>query len=220
MYVAKEDFRSASAKWYSKAYPLTNAEIGDPDLDAAIAWACDEIIDLYCNDHFEPEPQTGTIVLDLDGRGSTILSIPKRIRSITLVEVRSAEGTLTTVAAGSYRVDKSLDAEGDKDIPGARDRITIIPEKTLPDGTGVWPRGPQTIRVTGSFSWAVTPGSIKKAVAMLVYDTVKPQRQDLEKARRYSTDDTLFELALTEPTGIPFVDRTIAKFKRPEIWLA
>lgn len=216
MYVDPDDFRTATAKWFAKQLTLTDTEIADPDLAEVIAYASG-VIDDECSDHFEPEPGGGPpepdTTLDVDARTSGSLRIPKRVRSLTQVQTRDKDGNLTLEAASTYRLTKSLDSAG---ITAVRqwDFLDVVGGQWLSTGEATWPEGIQTVRLTGTFSWAVVPRDIQRAVALLVFDVIKGKNVELHRATRVHTDQASYDQALTEPTGLPEVDRIIARFGR------
>lgn len=213
-YIVLADFRSASLKWFTRNLALSMTEASDAQLTEAITWASD-LIDRECDDHFEPYgANDADTTIEVDGRGLSMVRLPVRARSITQVQTRDVNGNLTVETAGTYKLDSSLDSAGIK-AEAVADYLSVAPEKSLSGGVKVWPAGDNRIRITGKFGWATPPGDIKHAVALLVFDRLKPQSVDqLRRVRSHSTADAQFDMAMTEPTGIPEVDRVIATFRR------
>jgi hypothetical protein len=231
-YVVAADFRPGSGKWYTHGIPLTEDDADSNALSDAIT-AMSEAIDLYTRDHFEPEPgdgpPEGTITIDMSGNGGAAIELPKRIRSITEVALRDRDGVLTVQEPSVYRYTQSLIEGGtlvdhDHDL----DQIALIPGQHL-TGTGwwgdsmypgiwhTWPIGPQTIQVTGQFSFATTPEQIKRAVALMVYDAIKPSSDVLHRSERWATPTASVIRAPADPTGLPEVDGIISQFTRDRI---
>lgn len=208
-YILPADFRAATTKWYTLGLTKTSTEASDAQLTDAIKRASD-LIDHHTNDHYEPE---ASMSIDVDGSGTSILRIPKRIRSVSLVETRDLDGVLTTEVASSYRVIRSLDSTGLARV-GSLDAIAVVKGRRLVDGSVGWPIGLETVRVTGTFSWGACPEAIKEAVALLVFDMVSPKRADLHRAEKWETKEHLISVARTIPTGIPRVDQVIDEYRR------
>ena len=107
---------------------------------------------------------------------------------------------------GAYRVDNN-----------GLDRIDIIP-----DGPGistgyVWPEGPMTVQLVGTFSWNTTPADIKYAVARLVYAKFKESRPDLDRAETLTNAGVtlrFLESDAEHPSGIREVDEIVADYRR------
>lgn len=221
-YVVIADMRSATAKEFARPFLLTTAEAPDTDLTDAIA-RISEQIDTFTGDHFE---STTALTMDLTvpgydetgSRGPTRLHLPKRVRTLTAVSTRDEDGTLTVETATNYRLHSSLNAGGTdfNEDADPYDWIEVVPGKDLSTGDGVWPAGPQAVRVTGNWDWTAVPTDIKKAVAMLAYDHFKPETDNLRRATEWQTNNAAYSASSSTPTGIPPVDETIARYTRPE----
>lgn len=184
-------------------------EAPDAEITAAIA-AMAQSFDEFTADHFEDE---NALTLEMDVRHPTrSLVLPKRVRTVTSVVTVDSEAAETIEDATTYRVRSSLDAAGAVSV-GLLDSVEIIPGQRLSTGD-IWPVGPRTVKVTGDFSWLVTPDRVKRAVALMVYDHFKPEAGKLRRAERLSTPDMTVLFADTEPTGIPEVDGIIEEFTR------
>lgn len=209
-YVASDDFRSATLRWWTAGLALSQTEAPDADLSAAIA-ALSEQADELTNDHFEP---TAGKVVDLDVEETTTrLFLPTRARAVTKVETRDEDGNLTVEAATEYRLHSSLDSAGTLAI-GDHDWLEIIPGRSLSTGS-TWPIGPQSVRVTYDADWAAVPERIKRLVSLMVYDHFRPLAPGIRAAETWNTNDAVYRRAVSEPLGIPEADQIIAEFLRP-----
>jgi len=223
-YLVAADFRSGSSlNEVCIGLPLSTGEASDAQLGAAVTRLAQRIDD-WTNDHFESE----SLTLEMDGTGTSRLYLPKRCTAVTSVKIRDEDGTLGTAeAAAVYRLTSSLYSSGSKRLDGSGlDYIDIVPNgdglATLPAGYGdvyTWPCGPQTVQVVGTFGWTTTPGDIKRALALMVWDHFKPLRNDLRRSSRVSTADTTQEFIPVDPasgvyTGIQEADAIIAAYRR------
>lgn len=200
-YVAVADFRAATLADYCYGLELTTAEAPNDDLAAAIARQS-ELLDEWCNDHFEPT--TGTHYIDVRGR-SQRLYVPRRLRSIDQLATIADDGTVTVQPPSAYRL------RGDRpicwvDVVG--DGLEGVASRWY------WPEGTATVRIQGDWDWAETPGPIRRATALLVWDGFAALRADLRRASRWSDSSASYEAARTQPSGIPEVDAIIAQYRR------
>lgn len=212
-YVAVADFRAATLQWWTHDLELDINVVPDARLTGLIQAESDRI-DEYCSDRFEPESSAFLV----DGWGGTKLWSPKRIRTVTQVELQDENGTFTAQAAGTYRVTASL-ATGKRSIEDL-DYIAVVPGRYLSDGKIEWPVGSQIVRLSGTFSWAATPDEIKRAVSLMVWDIAIKTNPDLRRASRQDIDGDQLEASTSKPTGIPEADEIIARFKRTRNWIA
>lgn len=228
-YISSADFRPGSGKWYTHGNPLTVDDADNNSLSDAIT-AMSETFDLYTSDHFSPEPGDGppesTTTIDISGNGGPNLSVPKRIRSISDVSLRDRDGTLTSQDPAVYRVTQSL--VGGERTEGDLDQIALIPGRYL-TGTGFWddwtysgswtdwPIGINTVQLTGTFSWSSTPELVKRAVALMVYQEIKPSTDPLQLSERWATPTASMIMAPKDPTGITKVDEIIKQFTRSRV---
>lgn len=230
-YVLPSDFSKGAGKWYTHGLELSDDDADANAISDAIQ-AQSAAFDLYTDDHFEPEPggsPEGTTTLNVAGSGGPNLYVPKRIRSITDVSLRDVNGDLTSQDATTYRVTQSL-VNGERQEADL-DMISIISGKAL-TGTGWWddwsypgwwvnwPLDIESVQITGTFSWATTPEQVKRAVALMVYDSIKPSAPGIRTASRYISGSTSFELppaSSDSPTGLHEVDRIIGQYTRNRI---
>lgn len=216
-YCAPADFRLASLAEFAAGLSLTDDEAETTRLTAAIA-RMSQRFDNACNDHFSTE--TG-IVLTLRGNETTLLDLPRRCTAVTQVAIVNSSGTSTVQAATSYRLHSSLDPAGaEVRSPGARDWLEVVPYQYLTGlsyGSGtVWPCEPNSVVVTGTFGWTVTPADVKRAVAIMVWDHFKPLRADLRSAASFTTAD----ISVQRAEQIPEVAEIITAYTyraKPEV---
>jgi hypothetical protein len=214
-YVVPNDFRTATLAEYCQGLPLTTSDVDDTKLTATIARVSLDFDDLT-KDHFE----SASLTFDLSGDGSSMLTLPQRCTAVTTVKTLDFNGVLTTQAATVYRLVSSLNAAGSaRTAEDAEDYLQVIPGQylTLVGWSGYgWPRGPKAVQVAGTFGWTVTPAKVKRAVALMVYDQVKPMAPQLRKATQWSGPDITYtnDPTIPGPTGMPDVDRIIRDFTR------
>ena len=193
-YLVVADMREATQQWFSRHLTLTAQEAPDAELTAAIA-AFSNWIDRVTGDRFEPEPPSGTTTLEISSSGGLDLYVPKRIRSVTAVELRDRYGALTAQDAAVYRVSSSLTAAGEPTVED-QDLVTLIDGRALSTGATAWPTGVNVVRLTGQFGWPATPDRIKRAVAIKVWDHYRNWNPDLRRAARMTTfEGVTYELA-------------------------
>lgn len=213
-YISFADLRSASVAEFAQQLTLTTAEASDDNLTAAII-RFSQRFDDFTNDHFE----SAGLTLELDGEGEGRIYLPRRTTAVATVNIRDETGTLTTQDTTSYRLHSSLVAGTTRS--GDWDWLDAVPFGVGFAGVPVtnsnvwcWPGGPQTVQVTGAFGWTVTPGDVKRAVALMVFDHFKPIRNDLRRTQSFTTDSAAINLAITKPTGIPECDDIIEEYRR------
>lgn len=212
-YIDPDDFRTATAKWYTTGILLTTAQAGDTILEQTIAHVSQQL-DEWTGDHFLPEEAS----IDLRGTGGTILTLPRRTRSISALKTRDHDGVLTAEASTAYRLCSSLNSDGtDFSEEHIYDYVEMIPQEFLNDGTGVWPAGNKTVQVTGAFGWAATPEAIKRACALAVWNILAAKSPEERRASEWSTKDARYVASDTLPTGLPEADTIIKQFTRP-VW--
>lgn len=210
-YLVAANFRTGTLTQATAGLALTTSEAPDADLTLAIA-RMSERVDSLTDDHFEP---TSSQVLNLTGENTFGLQMPKRIRSITLVEVKQYGGTYLTQGSTLYVVTKSVGgATWDTvDTVHGEDRLDIEYGSWLTNGLNVWPCVHNGIRVTGTFDWPECPPAIQRAVALMVWDQFKPMSDIVRRADRYTTPDLSMSPGLP-PTGIEEANRIVAEFSR------
>ncbi len=204
------DFRTATVNEVCVGLTLTVAEASDANLVSAISGLTQRLED-FCNDKFEAE----TLTLNLQANGLAFLMLPYRTSSITSVNLRNANGTLTLQTAANYSLHSSLYASGSKatdtwdwiDVYADGDGLTS-------DTTYFWPTGANGVQVVGVMGWTTAPRDIKRALALMVWNHFKPLRRDLRLTQRMTAEGEVTELAPLDPTGLPEADEIIARFRR------
>lgn len=198
---------------------LTITEAPDAALATAIA-RFSQRIDDWTNDHYES--QAGVVLtLDVDYPSDKVY-LPRRTTAVSQVQTQDALGGLTVQGASGYRLRSSLDGAGaNLREPGSSvDYLQIIPLGSglvsTYYGAWIWPLGPQTVYVTGTYGWTVTPGDIKRALALLVFYHFKPIRADLRMAETVSVADSTIRFGATFPSGIPECDDILFDYKRDQ----
>src|SRR6266540_2825595 len=197
-YLTAADFRTATIAEFCIGIPLSASDIDDTKLAAVIARESAHF-DWLTNDHFE----SATLTLELNGTGNLSVVLPKRCTAVTTLQTRASDGTLTTQGTTLWRLVSSLNSAGSEAL-GDIDRIEIVPGKYLTglnswDVTCYWPTGPRAIVVTGTFGWTVTPADVKRAVALLVWHSVKLRNDPLRVATAYNTADASVSVAVIPP---------------------
>jgi hypothetical protein len=214
-YIAFADLRTATLAEYCSGISLGTADASDANITSAIA-RFSQRFDDYTNDHFEAE----AITLTLTGDGTPRLLLPKRCTAITAIALTDTAGNSTTQTSTVYRLHSSLYSSGSK-------RLYELDYVELIYGAGglvgypfdhwnmyTWPCDTNSISVTGSFGWNTTPGDVKRAVALMVYDHFKPMDASLHRTQSFTTEKAAINLSASQPTGIPECDDIIAAYKR------
>jgi hypothetical protein len=212
------DFRTLTLAEYCVGLSLSLTEAPDAILTATIARMVKRLEGLTDDEFVTATGRT----YDLRGSGTSTLALPARCTAITTVKTRDYLGTLTTQDAAAYRLVSSLDAAGANRVTGQPwDYLEIPAYKYL---TGVvlasgwtWPPGAETIQVVGTFGWTVTPADINRAIALMTYDAVKAQAQNLRRADRMETVDAVYTFNPFDPdhpTGINEADEIINSYRR------
>lgn len=211
-YPTAAEFRPDTLVEYTLGLAIALDEANATVLQAAID-AQAQSFEEKTNDTFVT---TGSTTITIDGTASRKLILPKRCTAVTVVKTVDYAGTETTQAAGTYRLHSSLDAAGAERV-GSYDFIEILPESAGFVNTRhpyKYDQGVATVKVTGVFGWTTTPRNAKRAVALMVWDQVKPRRADLHKVARIDGQSESIVFTDTEPTGIVEADRIIAEFYR------
>lgn len=211
-YITAADFREATLAEYCKGLIITDEDMDSTKLALAIT-RCSGNFDNLTNDHFESASAT----YNLTGDGSSHLTLPQRCTAVSTVKTKDLLGVQTTQSSSTYRLHSSLVTGGTDTIAlDSEDYIAIIPGQylSLTGYGGRWPCDPASIEVVGTFGWTVTPYDVKRAVALMVYDSVKPMSPTLRKATTYRTLDAQFDYAATGPTNIPEADEIIRQYTR------
>lgn len=214
-YLVAANFREGSVTWYTAGLTLTTEQASDANLTAAIASYSLQLDD-WTNDHFETEAST---TVELAGDGTDRLVLPKRFTAITTVKTRDANGTLTLQSATAYRFTSSLESSGSRRrSKDALDTLDVVPGgpglSGVSEGSFVWPCGPQTVQVIGTSGWTTTPERVKRAVALLVWDHFAPRGDSVYRAQRWQTEQASYDASISEPSGLPEVDKIVADLKR------
>jgi len=207
------DFRAASFDPACTGLLLSDDEANDPRLVELIA-SVSQRIDEITHDHFET--QTGVLLEHDVSVSSPRLYLSRRCTAATTVKTRDYAGTLTTQAATVYRFHSSLDTAGAVKL-GDLDYLDIIPDGpglALTTSAWSWPIGPQTVQVTGTYGWTVTPGDIKRACALMVWDVFKREGGDVRRASRWARGDLTVERATDSETGLPEADEILKTYTR------
>jgi hypothetical protein len=211
-YLAFADFRTATLNEACAGLSLTVAEASDATVTSAIA-DLSARLDAWTDDHYESLSTTLTIDAPYC---SPRLYLPKRCTAISSVRTKDYAGVQTNQAASVYRLHTSLDPAGAVRI-GDVDWLQITPLSaglTLVTDPFEWPTGVGTVDVAGIFGWTVTPGDIKRALALMVYYRLKPLRADLRLAESVASADSQVRYGQTSPSGIPEADEIISDYKR------
>ena len=160
-------------------------------------------------DDFEPPTPDSDVALDVDGTGTWLLYLPRRVRSLTTVQTRDSYGTLTTQTATSYRLKGSLNAAGTAMADGAKlDWLEALEGLS----TIVWPYGTSTVCLTGKYGWAAVPTDIKRLVALRVYDLAKAKADPLSNITQRTTADAT--IILGDSREIADIE---ARYRRDEV---
>jgi hypothetical protein len=147
---------------YATASALkTRAGISDSTDDTLLGTICDQV-----NAYIERETKrvmapinSATYLYDGDGTSELYLPITGDgskiggIRAITLLEVKPyTGGTFQTVTSGEYFLRDKVH------VAGPYEKLVLSDRRT--SGFGYFPRGYETVRVTGTAGWAAIPDDI------------------------------------------------------------
>src|SRR5215471_2243853 len=196
-------------------YVLTANDANDTDLTATIARLTDRIENLTFDD-FTPS----TTVLKLSPVNAMWkLVLPQRASAVTQVATRDRLGTLTVQSASCYRVRLTLDATGSTLVyPRNDDTIELLgtpaPSLTATDDPWLWPTGPQSVEVSGTFGWTTAPGDILRALALLVFHHYKPQRLDMGATTQITAAGQTQTFDTEGMTGLLEVDGILRRYNR------
>ena len=219
-YVAAADLSIKSKKSWAQGFLLSEADGDATFVDSVIA-DVEAQVNQMLDDDFAPDPGDADVTLELAGSGTTRLYLPRRCRSITTLKTRDYTGALTTQASTLWRLHSSLNAAGTAMVDNSHlDYIDVV--QTLSVGY-CWPEGWQTVQIVGKFGWSAPPNDIKRLVAMLVYDAVKPLNNHLRKAEKLQTDQSsIIYVNADDPDalGIPQADAIVRRYKRPALMVA
>jgi len=211
-YLVPADFRPETPTAATRTLTLTEDLAKDDELTEQIE-AVSRRIDHLTGDRFSPE----TVSVDVDVfEYSRRLYLPGRWTAITSIETRDITGGLTVQTASVYRQRRSLNATGTATVFD-RDYVEILAGGLGLSGPDIdygyrWPLGAATVRISGTRGWTVTPGDIKRVVAMLVWDHFMRENGDVRRAQRWQRGDLLIERAEDSLTGLPEADKLLKRF--------
>jgi hypothetical protein len=211
-YIAAADFRTPTLAEYCLDIPLTAQDADDTRLGSAIAREQARLEELT-NDLYA----SATLTFDMNGWGRASLPLPMRCTAVTTVKTRDLNGTLTTQDSSVYRLVSSLDAAGAVRVR-QYDRLAIVPGKYIAQvpywsPQYVWPWGDATVQIVGTFGWTTTPPEIKRALALMVWQHVKPVGALLRQTQTLATGDAFYTLTALPPEAADIVTR----YTRPEV---
>lgn len=204
-YIAAADLRERTRKSWAADIVLTENEGTDAYLDLVIAQVASQV-ELDLGDDFDPPSPDNDETLLVQGWGTSRLRVPRRVRSLTTVEVlTSPPSTYQTQVSTSYALRKSLNSTGTAMLPGPdgrgrkHDWLEAYPGLT----TTSWPCAADAVRLTGKFGWAAVPDDIKRLVALKVYEMVKAKADPLSRiTQRFTADATVLYGESREITDI------------------
>lgn len=214
-YIVPADLRSATLAEYASGLALTTTDVASTGSEALLTAAIVRLsqkLDDLCNDRFSTVSETS---YTLEANGTDTIVLPHRTTRIYNLTTIDPDDIETLEAAGAYRLTSSLDPDGARRVREF-DTLSVIPAGPGLSGT----RSPwcfdkgRTVTVAADFGWTTTPGDIRRAVALLVYDHFKPVDKSLRRAERWQTESASYSQALTEPTGLPEVDDIIKEYRR------
>jgi hypothetical protein len=182
-YIAAADFRERTVASYCAGLILGETDGLDAYIDLLIAQVTTQV-ELDLGDDFEPAPGDADETVQCDGSGRLRLYTPRRVRTLTSVNFRALDGTLTLQATSRYRLHNSLNMAGSAMLDGVRlDYLEHLYE--------VWPLGTQTVQLVGKFGWAVVPTDIKRLVALKVYSLIRGSGDPLSTIVQRTTADAI-----------------------------
>lgn len=197
-----------------RAQGYLEADYSDDDVDEALEIASDGI-DRICGQFFESRTETRTY----DGTGTRLLVLDVPLLSLTTIEIQHQAGVWTPYSQTYFALYTHY---SQRDYP----KIEIRPDALFGLQPGIFPKGPQNVRLTGAFGYLdrhdATPTPIQRACLELVTTYLGPLAAgEPQEANRVvieeDTDDHRVKfaevLAGGRLTGIPSVDRTLTRFK-------
>jgi hypothetical protein len=181
VYAVAADFRERTQQSWCKGLILDEGVCSNALLDSIIAQVGGQI-EVELGDDFDPPNPDNDETIYVDGTIGSRLYVPRRVRSLTTVSTRTLSGTITAIAATSYRLQSSLNAAGTAMLDRRkRDWIDSLSFNTWYSDGGV--------QLIGKFGWAVVPTDIKRLVALRVYDQIKPTGDPLSMVTNRVTVD-------------------------------
>lgn len=187
-YLTAADFREGTSLW--------------PDIELAVAQASDArlgteiteqsaFFDRLTRDHFEPATD---VELSFYGSGTSLLLTPGyRLTAVESVTEVYTDGSSEVLLASQYIL-----------RPYGLERVD----------RQVWAREYRYDFLNTDYGWAATPYKVKRAVALLVYESIRGSK-GRHHATRWSTPDVEYEVDPNSSTGLPEVDRIVAQYRVP-----
>lgn len=209
--LAVADFRAPITNPATANLALTTTEAADALVTSTITAMTARLED-YCHDKFE----SASVTVELTGNGLDRLYLPYRFTAISSVKTYDVDGTETVQTSTNYVLHPSLNSTGSATV-GELDWLDV---EYLGDGLNDTEFAPYTwpyqrrIVVAGTAGWTTTPTDIKRALALMVFNHLKPIRNDLGFATRWTDGTAEYSISQTEPTGIPEADEIIARYTR------
>ncbi len=186
-YLTPADLRDGTNLWPD--IKLSPQEASDARLTTEIATQS-AVIEQLTGDKFE-QVTGATLTLPVTEYSSFIFTPGYRIRAVGSVSSVDNVGTSVLVDAEKYR----FHSFGIERLDGY-----------------TWPY--RSVTLTGvTYGWVATPGDVKRAVAVLVYDALKSSNASRLRATRWTAGDTTFERSVDGATGIPEVDIVVDRYR-------
>lgn len=186
-YLTPADFREGKALWGDVQLP---PEVSDARLTTEIAEAT-SVFDRLTGDHFE---QVTGANLSVYGSGTMLLyTRGYRLSVVTTVSLVAPDGSSAELPSTQYLV-----------RPWGLERVdlAVFHQAYRVDLAGV------------TYGWTATPYKVKRAVALLTYDSIRASKGK-HHAVKWTSGDVEFELDPNSLTGLPEVDRIIRYYRVP-----
>lgn len=186
------DFRAGESLWPDIVLSANDVS-SDTRIETEIA-AARETFEAEVGETFG---LTTAATLTFDGSGaSALVTHGYRLLDVDTVTIVSPDGTTSELDADYWRVE-----------PWGIQRT---------DG-GTFPAA-STVELGGvDHGWTTCPADVRRAVALLVYDALKPGNPLRQRAMSWEAGDIRYSRALTKPFGIPEVDAVVARYRHPRI---
>lgn len=188
-YIAAADFRQRTLKSWASDIVLTEADGDDAYIDGVIARLTTQL-ELDLGDDFEPPGGDADETIKIDAYGGDLLTVPRRIRSITTLQTRQAGGTTMTTTTAYYHR-RSLNTAGTAmatNEMGSGRKYDVLEAST---SLACWPYGQEMVWITGKFGWAAVPDDIKRLLALKVYEAVRAKADPLTTVVQLTTVDSV-----------------------------
>ena len=215
-YITATQMRAASLAEFAWGLAVDQVRVPDDGHITSTIARVSQDFDDWTNDRFSSD---AAVALTLTGSRDRRLELPRRTTAITTLSITNSLGTVTNQASTVYRLHSSLEPAGDRRRPADDiDYVEMIPFQYLTGATYgptyVWPSEPNSITVTGTYGWTVTPPKVKRAIALLVYDFYNPQADVLRQVIQLNDAGTSysFQRDAEHPSGIPEVDQTVRDY--------